>query len=264
MRDDTPAAEPLTLGLLGTGRMGRLVESLALERGHRVGLRLDIHNNEGGTGLTERALAGIDVLIDFSQPGAVLQNVRGAAAHKKNMVLGTTGWDRTPGAAEEARRLVEEAGTGLIFSPNFSLGMRLFRRVAEAAADLAAADREIDVWIEEAHHRGKADHPSGTALALAHALLARLPGKERIVTTLPAGPVAPSDLVVTAARGGSVPGEHRVLLDAAEESIELVHRVRSRSTFALGAVRAAEWVRGRSGFFTLDDMLQAREEEGSR
>lgn len=248
----------LTLGLVGTGRTGRMVERVALARGHRIGLRLDADTNKDGVGLSPRALMSVDVLVDFSSARAVEANILGAAAARTDLVLGTTGWEREEGALARARSAAEEAGIGLVWSPNFSFGMHLFRRLVAEAARLADADPEIDLWIEETHHAGKADHPSGTAIALAETVLQRVRRKERVASTLPVGPVDPATLLVSASRGGHVPGEHRLVLDAPYDTIEMVHRARSRETFALGAVRAAEWVHGRKGFFTLDDILEEK------
>jgi 4-hydroxy-tetrahydrodipicolinate reductase len=244
------------LALCGTGRMGRLIGTVAEERGAVVVLRLDSSSNADGAGLVAASLRDVEVVIDFSRADAVLPNLRRAAEHGKDVVIGTTGWDRDPAARTEAARIARVGGVGVIASPNFSLGMHLFRRVVQEAARLAAAHLDLDVWIEEAHHRGKADHPSGTALQLAEDVRARLPRKDALRTELPEGPVAPSDLVVVSSRGGYRPGLHRVVIDFPEESIELIHEARSRRAFALGALAAALWVRGRKGFFTLDDMLE--------
>lgn len=240
---------PLSLVLLGLGRMGRLVDDIARDRGHAVVARL-------GREDSERALPqGTDVAIDFSRAEAVLANARRAAEAGCDLVVGTTGWDRAAPARAELAALAERAGIGVVAAPNFSFGMFLFRRMAEHAARLAALDEDLDAWIEEAHHRGKADHPSGTALALANTVLGALPGKTSILSQLPEGPVPPDGLVVAVSRGGHVPGTHRLVLDGPDETITLEHAARSRRAFASGAVRAAEWVRGRKGIFTLDHVL---------
>lgn len=239
----------LSIALWGTGRMGALVGDIATARGHRVVARLG-SSSEGGA-----LPKGTDVAIDFSVASAVMPHVVEAARSRCALVLGTTGWDREPGARERVQSIVRESGIGAIVAPNFSFAAHLFRRMVEHAAALAARDDEMDAWIEETHHRMKADHPSGTALALARAVLERLPRKRAIATTLADGPVAHDELLVASARGGYEPGLHRLVLDAPEETITIEHRARSRRAFALGAVRAAEWIHGRSGTFTLDDLL---------
>ena len=244
-----PAAGSLSLVLLGMGRMGRMVDAVATERGHRIAGRF------ASAEAHAPVPAGSDVAIDFSLADAVVANVRRCAEARCSLVLGTTGWERAPGARGLVEATAKAAGIGVVMAPNFSFAMHLFRRIVEQAAALASGDAELDVWIEESHHRMKADHPSGTALALAQAVMSRHRGKKQVVTHLPDGPVAADSLVVASARGGWEPGLHRVVLDGPEECITLEHRARSRRAFALGAVRAAEWVRGRSGVFTLDDVL---------
>lgn len=241
----------LALALLGTGRMGAAVAAIAEERGHGVVARF------GSADAATPLPPGTDVAIDFSRADAVLLNARKAAAARCGLVLGTTGWDRDAAARDALAAAVREAGIGAVVAPNFSFGMHLFRKLVQEAARLAADDHELDLWLEEEHHRLKADHPSGTALSLARGMLERLPRKTHVLSALPDGPVPRDALVVAVSRGGYEPGTHRVVLDAPEETVTLEHRVRSRRTFALGAVRAAEWVRGRRGLFTLDDVLRS-------
>lgn len=254
----------LNLASCGVGRMGSLVAAIARERGHRVALELDSRTNVEGSGLTRETLGGVDVVLEFSRAPAALLNARRAAESGCAIVIGTTGWDDAPAAQDEFARLARVHGVGVLAAPNFSLGMRIFRRIVEAAAAAASRDGEVDLWIEEAHHAGKADHPSGTALMLARTALDRLPRKRSILTALPDGPVPKDGLLVTSARGGFEPGLHRVVIDSAEETITLVHRARSRRAFAAGAVRAAEWLAGRKGLFTLDDMLDDMPPDGGR
>ena len=239
----------------GAGRTGSMVADVAVSRGHVVAARLTSKDNAGGSGLTPEMLRDADVVIDFTRAEAVLDNVRACGRARKPIVVGTTGWDREPGARRDLAGIVEDSGIAVLVAPNFSLGAHLFRKVVEAAAALAGNDADLDLWIEEAHHRGKADHPSGTALALATSVLERVPRKTRVLNALPAGPVPPDALVVASARGGWQPGLHRLVIDGPEECITLQHEARSRRVFALGAVRAAEWIVGRRGLFTLDDML---------
>ena len=245
----------LTVAACGIGRMGCLVASIARERGHRVALELSSMTNVEGSGLTPNALRGVDVVLEFSRASAALLNARRAAEAGCAVVVGTKGWESESTAQAEFARLAEVHGVGILAAPNFSLGMRVFRKIVEAAAAAASADEELDLWIEEVHHAGKADHPSGTALMLARVALERLPRKREILTELPAGAVPRDRLLVTSSRGGYEPGMHRVVIDGREECITLVHQARSRRAFAAGAVRAAEWLAGRRGLFTLDDML---------
>ena len=245
------APRPLSLAVVGRGRMGRLVEAVARERGHRVELALSAAENPDGAGLNAQSLAGIDLAIEFSTPAAAPRNVEACLERGVSVLTGTTGWADAEGAARLGM-LAERSGAALLIAPNFALGVLLFRLLVRRAAELLAGDDQgFDLWIEETHHKGKRDAPSGTALALAEDVLGRMPGLRR------------EELPVRSTRGGHEPGLHRVVLDATDETIELVHRARSRRVFAVGAVRAAEWLGGRTeltGLVGLEDMM--RESEG--
>lgn len=240
----------MKLALLGYGRMGRAVEAAAEEMDEEVVARIDAAGE-----LNEDALAGAEVAVDFTVPDAVVDNVRAVSGLGLDLVVGTTGWhDRM----DEVRKAVEAAGTGLIWAPNFSLGVQLFFRLARRLGELADALEEYDVHVEEAHHRHKLDHPSGTARTLAGILVETLERKKRWAPGPPEGAPDPSTLLVTSVRAGEVPGTHRVGVEGPEDRMELSHEARGRGGFARGAVRAARWIRGRSGVHTLDDMLDER------
>jgi 4-hydroxy-tetrahydrodipicolinate reductase len=242
----------MKVALIGYGRMGRAVERAAEARGHEVVARIDLEGNPEGRGITAESLNGAEVAVEFSVPEAAPANIAALAACGSDTVSGTTGWyDRL----DEVRAAVERAGSGLIYAPNFSLGMQLFFRLARLAARLADGLEEYDAYVLEAHHRHKRDHPSGTARRLAEILLAELSGKERWELGPPEGPIDPAALQVTAVRAGEIPGTHTVGLEGPDDRIEVRHEARGRAGFARGAVAAAEWIRGRSGIFTLDDML---------
>jgi 4-hydroxy-tetrahydrodipicolinate reductase len=167
-------------------------------------------------------------------------------------VSGTTGWfDRLP----EVENAVRSAGTGLIYAPNFSLGVQLFFRLAQFAGRMADGLDEYDVHVSESHHRHKLDHPSGTAEKLAAILLEELGGKQRWELGTGVGAIDPAVLQVTSVRAGEIPGEHAVALEGPDDRVEVRHESRGRTGLARGAVTAAEWVHGRKGIFTLDDML---------
>jgi len=244
--------DSLRLAVIGRGRMGHLIAEVAVERGHTVVLHLG-HEALAAGELTAPALAETDVVVDFSHGDAVPATVTTAAAAGVNVVLGTTGWDRDASVRAQLQATVEMSGIGLLDAPNLAIGMSRFRRLVELAARLYAGDADADMWIEETHHAGKVDHPSGTALALGEQILRQLPWKQHLGTQLPSGPLSRSTLLVSSVRAGRNPGEHRVLIDSTDEAIELVHRAHSRRVFASGAVRAAEWLFGRRGWFALDD-----------
>jgi len=224
------------LALIGTGKMGRLVEELAPGEGFEVALRLDGKNNPNGEGITAAKLAGIDVAIDFSVAWAVPGNVERLAAGGMPIVVGTTGWgDDLP----RVRAAVEATGIGFVHGANFSIGVQVFYRIVAEAAGLLAREEGFDAWAYEIHHRRKRDAPSGTLLELVRTM-------ER------AGYERPID--VASNRAGAIPGTHAIGFDGEADTITLEHRARSRAGFARGALLAARWVLGRRGFFDFRDI----------
>jgi 4-hydroxy-tetrahydrodipicolinate reductase len=219
--------------LVGHGRMGKLVESLAPEYECEVAGIIDTGSSVTGAGGDGR----VDVAIDFSAPSAVAANVPALARRGINLVVGTTGWqqDEAP-----VRAAVEESGVGIVAAANFSTGVVIFEAVVARAAGLFAQQAEFGAWIHEAHHAAKKDAPSGTALMLARAM--EQAGFTRRID-------------VASTRAGHIPGTHTVGFDGPAESIALSHTARDRSTFARGALLAARWVNGRRGWFTMKDVL---------
>ena len=212
--------------------MGRVLEESARAAGHEIGAIVTSAN--GGEAV--RLLPGHTVAIDFSAPGAVPAHVEAAAAAGVPLVEGTTGWQRDEAGVRE---MVERRGAALIYGANFSIGVNLFYRLVGHAAHLFRDIGGYDPFIEEAHHAGKRDAPSGTALAL-QALLARELGRS---------------VPVTSTRAGHIPGVHRVGLDSAADQVLLVHTARSRAGFAAGALLGARWIAGRRGMYAFADVL---------
>ena len=243
----------MKLALVGYGRMGRAVEEVAFERGHEIVARIDPALESRR--VTVDSLDDADVAVDFSVSGAVVQNIGLIAEAGVDAVVGTTGWHAGMATAVSA---VEAAGTGLIHAPNFSLGVHLFLRLARSAGRLVNAVEEYDVHVWEAHHRHKVDHPSGTALQMAELLLEELDRKTRWSQAPPRGPLDGHALYVASHRAGETPGTHVLGLEGPHDRIEVRHEARGRSGFARGAVEAAEWIWGRSGVFTIEDMLRER------
>lgn len=217
--------------LIGHGKMGRLVEGLAPSYGGKV---VGVVTSRPGAAV---GVEDADVAIDFSVPGGVAENLARLAAKKIDVVLGTTGWQAQE---EECRRIVRDAGIGVIASANFSVGMHIFRRVVSEAAARFAGQADVGAWIHEAHHATKKDAPSGTAILLQKAMVEA--GYARAIN-------------VSSTRAGSIPGTHVVGFDGPSDAVTLTHTVRDRSVFARGALEAARWVRGRKGWFTVEDML---------
>jgi 4-hydroxy-tetrahydrodipicolinate reductase len=223
--------------LVGYGRMGRLVGELAADYGCEVLGIVDPVSPAHSGDVNDPRWRDVDVAIDFTSPDAVLGNVSALARRRINVVLGTTGWQRHE---SELRRVVAEAGSGIVAAPNFATGMVLFEALVAQAARLFAARGDFGAWLHEAHHAMKKDAPSGTALKLKKAM--EEAGYDRVID-------------VAATRAGHIPGTHTVGFDAASESIALVHTARDRGAFARGALTAAQWVQGKTGWFTMQDVL---------
>ena len=237
MSDGVTGSAPVRLLLLGQGRMGSAIEQLAPARGFVVAGVLTVETNEKGAGLTADVLNAADVVVDFTQPDAVLENIRRVAGAGKPMVVGTTGWY---GNLEDARAIVEEHGTGLVYGANFSLGVQLFYRLAREAAKLFSRWPQYEPFIVETHHQFKRDAPSGTALELARQIEPDLAGRMPVIQSV---------------RAGYIPGTHELGFDAEGETLIVRHAARSRQAFAEGALVAAKWVRGKKGFRHFSEIL---------
>ena len=224
----------LSIAIIGDGKMGRMVSALAAEQGIGVTAVLG-RAAVARDGITAETLRGATVAVEFTAPASAAANVRACLAAGCAVVCGTTGWD-----AERATVFheVRTAGGALVWAPNFSLGVHLFTKiVAEAARRAQAAG--LKAHLVETHHVGKKDAPSGTARLLAE------------VAERASGARVP----ITSVRVGHVPGTHELMLDGAFEQLRLVHESRDRRVFALGALVAAQWVTGRRGVFSLDDVV---------
>jgi 4-hydroxy-tetrahydrodipicolinate reductase len=224
------------LAIVGYGRMGRLIEQLAPQYDFTVALKLDEFNNADGEGLTAENFKGIDVAIDFSIPAAVPANVEGIAKLGVNLVIGTTGWLEQKDAVT---RSAEANGIGLVWSPNFSIGVNVFLRLVAEAARLFDAEPEYGAWAWEIHHSAKKDAPSGTLLKLVEEM--KKSGYAR-------------NIDVGSSRAGTIPGTHEIGFDSAADTITLRHTARSREGFARGALKAAQWIAGKKGFYEFSEI----------
>jgi len=226
--------------LVGYGKMGQLVGQLAPQFGCEVAGIVDPASPQHTADVDDARWNGVDVAIDFTSPDAVMTNVPALARRRINVILGTTGW----GAHEtELRKVVEASGSGIVAAPNFSTGVVLFESLVAHAAKLFAEQHLYGAWIHETHHSMKKDAPSGTALKLKQ-------------TMSEAGYNGPLD--VSASRVGHVPGIHTVGFDGPSDMITLTHSARDRGGFARGALTAAQWIKGRRGWFTMQDVLGLR------
>jgi 4-hydroxy-tetrahydrodipicolinate reductase len=223
----------LNLLVLGPGKTGSLVAEVARERGHQV-KTIDADVNQNAVWLSLENLRDVDVAIDFTAPYAVLTNIEACTRARKAMVVGTTGWY---GEMERIRHAVEQARTGFVFGANFSYGVNLFLQIVQAAAP--ALKHNYSGHITEIHHIHKKDAPSGTASTLQRVL------EQASGVTLD----------ITSEREGEVAGVHTLELNSAGDRIVLTHDAKSRRTFAEGAVLAAEWIAGKTGFYEFKDIF---------
>jgi 4-hydroxy-tetrahydrodipicolinate reductase len=232
----------MKIAIVGYGKMGKLIAELAPGYGCEVALVLDENNNANGQGITRDAFAGIDAAIEFSTPHTAVANIERLAAAGVNTVVGTTGW-----AAEmdRVRAAVESGGIGLVWSPNFSVGVNVFFRLVSEAARLMANEAEYGSWAWEIHHDEKKDAPSGTLVKLVDEM--KSAGYSRTVD-------------VSSNRAGRHPGTHEIGFDSSADTITLRHTARSREGFARGALKAAQWVAGKKGLYEFSEVLFGRKE----
>jgi 4-hydroxy-tetrahydrodipicolinate reductase len=231
------ATTNLGLAIVGHGKMGRLIEQLAPEYGFDVRSKFTSSNNTNAAALTRESLHGANVAVEFSTPDSAPANIRRLAELGVNSVIGTTGWHAQLPALRQA---VTQAGTGLVWGPNFSVGMNLFMQTVAHAAKLFAKHPEYEAWGWEIHHSAKKDSPSGTLRKLSEEMATA--GYDRSIS-------------LNSNRAGAHPGTHEIGFDSAADTITLRHTARSREGFARGALRAARWVIDKKGFYEFREIL---------
>lgn len=242
----------MNIALIGYGKMGKEIEALAPTRHIAIKQIFTLENNPRATGISKQSLKDVDVCVDFSVPTAVIQNVTSIAECGKNIVIGTTGWyDQL----EAVKKIAAQNNIGVLYSSNFSLGMNIFFQVLTSASHLFDKFDSYDVSVNEVHHKHKIDSPSGTALALGQIILQNIRRKKTVLSETSRNEIKPEQLHITSARLGEVVGTHNVKFDSDADSIELIHTAKNRSGFALGSLIAAEWLNGKQGFFTMNDVL---------
>lgn len=243
----------MRVAIIGYGGMGREVEKVLADRGHEVTARIDpTQKGADAPSLTEKIARASDMAIEFSHADAVIPNATAYAKFGLSAVSGTTGWY---GRLPEVKEIVANSGIGYLYGSNFSIGAHVFFALVAAATELVNPCPEYDIMGWEVHHRRKKDSPSGTALTLARIVTGKSARKKTVVTEKLDRAPLPEELHFASVRGGEVPGTHTILLDSAFDTIELTHRARSRGGFALGAVRAAEWLKGRTGLYEVNDFI---------
>jgi 4-hydroxy-tetrahydrodipicolinate reductase len=230
----------MKIALLGYGKMGKVIERIAVDRGHEIILKKDEMNTYSG-------LTNADVAIDFSVPTAAVENISNCFYANVPVVSGTTGWLEH---YDEIIALCHEKKGGFISSSNFSLGVNLFFEVNDYLAKIMAPYTSYSVTMEEIHHTQKLDAPSGTAISLAKGVI-----ENSSYTNWTLDQAKPNEIHIEAKRIADVPGTHTVSYDSIIDSIEIKHTAHNREGFALGAVIAAEWLVGKKGVYTMKDVL---------
>lgn len=229
----------MKIAIIGYGKMGHEIEKAAKSKGIDIASIIDPNDKDATHGdIDEGSMKNADVCIDFTKPDAVLGNIEKISKFRKNIVVGTTGWHND---LEKARKIVERSNTGLIYASNFSMGVNVFFKIIENAAKIMNGLEDYDVFGYELHHSKKLDAPSGTAKSIEKILTGNIKRKKEVN--------------FASVRAGSIPGIHVVGFDSSADTIELKHTARNREGFAFGAIMAAEWIKGKKGFYEISDMM---------
>jgi 4-hydroxy-tetrahydrodipicolinate reductase len=246
----------MKIALLGYGKMGKMIEQVALERKHEIVLKIGRENLQE---LTVENLRKADVAIEFSTPHTVLNNIALCFEAEIPVVVGATGWYEK---LQEVKINCLVRNASLIYASNFSVGVNIFFHINKMLAKVMNRFPDYEVQVEEIHHTQKLDAPSGTAITIAEGIIENTPAKEAWVNVVSgalndASPVSitPQQLLIESHRIENVPGTHTVVYDSEVDTIEFKHTAHNRSGFALGAVLAAEWIKARKGFFTAADLF---------
>ncbi len=230
----------MNIALFGYGKMGKMIEKIALKRNHNIVAKIDLD-------ATDIDFSEIDVAIDFSMPNAAYGNIKNCLEHNVPIISGTTGWLQD---YQKAVALCKKNNGAFIYASNFSLGVNLFFELNSYLAKLMAPQDQYGVAMEEIHHTQKLDAPSGTAITLAEGVI-----DNTNYTKWKLDSAGDREIPITAKRIGDTPGTHTVTYESEVDSIEIKHTAHNREGFALGAVIAAEWIVGKSGVFTMKDVL---------
>lgn len=241
----------MKIALVGFGNMGQELERvIKFSDKHQV-VSVSLKNVDGVWDI--EGLKKSDVVIDFTNPKVILENIKKIASLKKNIVVGTTGWyDQI----DQVKKLVKQKKIGLIFSQNFSVGANIFFKIVKDASNLFAKFEDYDAYGFEVHHSGKKDSPSGTAVRIAKEILNNFPAKKKLQTEKIDRQIEKDELHFASVRGGRNPGFHQVTFDSIADSITLSHQAHNRTGFAKGAILAAEFIKGKKGFFNFDKVFE--------
>ncbi|MCK4694731.1 MAG: 4-hydroxy-tetrahydrodipicolinate reductase [Candidatus Cloacimonetes bacterium] len=231
------------IAIIGYGQMGQLIEKLALENNCQV---VTIIDPKLDSEISEESLANVDVCINFTVPDVVLTNIDKISQLKKNIVLGTTGWSDKK---EIIRKIVLKNDIGLIYASNFSLGMNLFFSIIDNSTKLMNQVSEYDIWGLEMHHNKKIDSPSGTAKILSEIVIKNTQNKSHAQYDRLNRKIKQQELHFGSIRAGNIPGTHLIGFDSVADTIEIKHIARNREGLAIGALKAANWIKGKKGIY---------------
>lgn len=236
----------MKIALIGYGKMGHMIEEIAVQRGHQVVLKIHVDNTEE---FTKENTAAADVAIEFTAPEVAYQNVLSCLEYGVPVVSGSTGWNEN---IPQAKEICRQKGGAFLHASNFSIGVNIFFQLNKLLARLMASQPDYEVSLKEIHHTQKKDAPSGTAVTLAEQVMESLRHKQKWVNI----PTQKSEeLSIISERIDPAPGTHYVKYTSKVDDIEIIHTAHSRKGFALGAVLAAEFIVGKQGVFSMDDVL---------
>jgi 4-hydroxy-tetrahydrodipicolinate reductase len=237
----------MKIALIGYGKMGKIIERIAISRGHEI---VSIYNSQKPFKGNEECTA--DVAIEFTRPDTVVEHIKKAIGQKLPIVVGTTAWSKSQ---EEIFKLVSQTQGSLLYASNFSVGVNIFQQLTEKLAQLIESQAQYTLRIEETHHLQKLDAPSGTAVTLAEGIIAN---NTNYNEWLLGNEVLSNQISIVAHREPDVPGTHEVFATSTIDTITLSHEAHSREGFALGAILAAEFLLGKQGVFTMKDVLNLK------
>ncbi len=241
----------MKIALIGYGKMGQEVEKAALASGKHTIISISLRTPQDK--LDIEGIKSSEVVIDFTAPVIVIDTLKQIAPLKKNIVMGTTGWYED---LDKVKKIVEENGIGFIYGQNFSIGANLFFKIVEYASKLAGKFEDYDIYGSEVHHSAKIDSPSGTAKKLSEIIIKNFPSKKILLTQSINRKIEKHELHFASLRAGSNPGFHEVVFDSPADEIKLSHSARGRMGFANGAVKAAEFIYNKKGFYHFDELFK--------
>jgi len=241
----------MKIALMGYGNMGQELERVIGSSDKHQVVSVSLKSVDGVWDID--GLRKSDVVIDFTHPSVILENIKKVAALGKNMVVGTTGWyDKV----DEVKRIIKQKKIGLIYAQNFSIGANIFFKVVKDVSKLFAKFGGYDVYGFEVHHSGKKDSPSGTAVRIAKEILNNFPSKKKLQAEKLDRQIEKTELHFASVRGGRNPGYHEVVFDSIADSITLSHQAHNRTGFAKGAILAAEFIKGKKGLYNFDQVFE--------